>query len=47
MNWSTEPEEDRRLVERGAALFQNVALAVAVVCIIGAIGSLASWWGAP
>lgn len=45
MNWTTEPEEDRDLIERGAALFQNAALAVAVGCVIGAIVTLSMWWG--
>lgn len=47
MNWSTEPEEDRYLVARGAAVFQAIALAVALVCTIGAVSALAVLWSAP
>lgn len=45
MNWNTEPEEDRNLVARGAAVLQAVVLALALVCTLGAISALAVWWG--
>jgi hypothetical protein len=45
MSWQTEPEEDRDLVERGARLAMRVALAVALVCTLGAISAAAVWWG--
>jgi hypothetical protein len=38
--WHTEPEEDRDLVESGAILAQNVALAVAVFCVCGFVATL-------
>jgi len=40
MNWIDEPEEDRQLVERGAILAQNAALAAAVFCVCGFIATL-------
>lgn len=36
MNWATEPEEDRDLVERGARAFTR-AVGVAVVLLMAAL----------